>query len=118
MKKANILIIAGFTLFLTTGIASAADLDDLDVTIKMMESNDDVNEMENELHLPDSVHDQDENHNDAHDNDSNDDDREGLESDREDSEDIHDDHEEGVEDSSDGMEDNTESMSEDSTTVM
>lgn len=118
MKKVNVLIITGFALFLMAGIANAADLDDLDVTIRMMESNDDVNEMENELHLPDSAREHAEDHHDAHDNDGHDDhsadredhedDREGFEDDREANEESHDSHEEGVEDSDGGSDEHPE----------
>jgi len=57
MKMIKTSIIAGIALFLTTGIVSAAELDDLDVTVRVVGSGDDVNEVEHELHLPDSASD-------------------------------------------------------------
>jgi hypothetical protein len=55
MNMISTLLIAIFTLFLTTGIAGAADLDDLDVSIHVVGQDDDIHEMGNELKLPDSV---------------------------------------------------------------
>jgi hypothetical protein len=55
MNMTRTLLIAVFALFLTTGIAGAADLDDLDVSIHVVGQDDDINEMGNELKLPDSV---------------------------------------------------------------
>jgi len=55
MNMIRTLLIAVFALLLTTGIASAADLDDLDVSIHVVGQDDDIHEMGNELKLPDSV---------------------------------------------------------------
>ena len=55
MNMIRTLLIAVFVLFLTTGIAGAADLDDLDVSIHVVGQDDDIHEMGNELKLPDSV---------------------------------------------------------------
>jgi hypothetical protein len=114
MKMIKISIIAAFTLFLTTGIAGADELDDLDVTIRVVETDDDVNEVEHELHLPDSAadsareHAEDdghENEGEHHSNDRDDDGREGAE----DHEDGAEDHEEGAEDHEEGSEDHEDS---------
>ncbi|WP_455217144.1 hypothetical protein [Kaarinaea lacus] len=114
MKSVNTLIIAGFALFLTTGIAGAVELDDLEVTVRVVESGDDVNEVEHELHLPDSIHedhdDQGRDEHDGRDDDSHDEDgdREELEDDRDDHEESHDgdleDGHDGEHDSSEGTE--------------
>lgn len=56
MKVLKKTMIAGAVFFISTGISYAADMDDLDVTIRMVESND-VHEMENELTLPESASD-------------------------------------------------------------
>jgi len=111
MKKVNVLIIMGFamgfSLLLMTGTASAADLEDLDVTIRVVEPDADVNEVENELQLPESASDSASEHaeDSADDHDGKDD---MDEVDREDQDEVHEDgmdtHEDGVEDSSDGTE--------------
>lgn len=54
MKLMQTIIIAGLSFFLSTGIGFAADLDDLDLTIRVVET-DDVEEMHNELSLPDAA---------------------------------------------------------------
>lgn len=115
MKNVNTLIISGLALFLITGTVNAADLDDLDVTIRVIESDHEVKEMENELHLPDSAADTAREHAEEnagdHEQDADHDSRDGdaNEADREDREEAHEDrqetHEDGVEDpehSSDG----------------
>jgi hypothetical protein len=56
MKVLQTTMIAGVVLFVSTGMSFAADMDGLDVTIRMVESND-VHEMENELRLPESASD-------------------------------------------------------------
>jgi hypothetical protein len=56
MKALKTTMIAGMVFFVSSGIGYAADMDDLDVTIRMVESND-VHEMENELSLPESASD-------------------------------------------------------------
>lgn len=56
MKVLQTTMIAGVVFFVSTGISFAADMDDLDVTIRMVESSD-VHEMENELSLPESASD-------------------------------------------------------------
>ena len=56
MKVLQTTMIAGVVFFVSTGISFAADMEDLDITIRMVESND-VHEMENELSLPESVSD-------------------------------------------------------------
>jgi hypothetical protein len=56
MKVVQTAMIAGLVFFVSTGMSFAADMDDLDVTIRMVESND-VHEMENELRLPESASD-------------------------------------------------------------
>ena len=86
-------IIASFALFLTTGIAGADELDDLEVTVRVVETDDDANEVEHELHLPDSASDSAREHaeDDGHENEgehhSNDDGREDHEDEKEDHED-------------------------------
>jgi len=52
MKIVQTSIIAGLAFFLSIGISFGADLDDIDFTIRVVES-DDVGEMHNELSLPD-----------------------------------------------------------------
>ncbi|MCF6255219.1 MAG: hypothetical protein L3K25_02775 [Gammaproteobacteria bacterium] len=52
MKIVQTSIIAGLAFFLSVGISFGADLDDIDFTIRVVES-DDVGEMHNELSLPD-----------------------------------------------------------------
>ncbi|WP_455199379.1 hypothetical protein [Kaarinaea lacus] len=120
MKSVNTLIIAGFALFLTTGIAGAVEMDDLEVTVRVVESDDDVNEVEHELHLPDSVHedhdDQGHDENDSRDDDNDhedDGDREELEDDRDDHEDSHDGDIEDGHDAEDDSSEGTESSSSD-----
>jgi len=56
MKIVQTSIIAGLAFFLSVGISFGADLDDIDFTIRVVES-DDVGEMHNELSLPDMVFD-------------------------------------------------------------
>ncbi len=56
MKIVQTGIIAGLAFFLSIGISFGADLDDIDFTIRVVES-DDVGEMHNELSLPDMVFD-------------------------------------------------------------
>ncbi len=51
MKIVQTSIIAGLAFFLSVGISFGADLDDIDFTIRVVES-DDVGEMHNELSLP------------------------------------------------------------------
>jgi len=51
MKTIQTSIIAGLAFFLSAGISFGAELDDLDVTIRMVKS-DDLTEMHNELSLP------------------------------------------------------------------
>ena len=128
MKMIKLLVIASFTLFLMTGIAGADELDDLDVTIRMMESDDDVNEVEHELSLPDSASDSarehaeddgHENEGETHSSDDVNDDQDGHEEDQEDQEDNEDDrdeHEEGAEDHEDDTEDHEDGTSDDDST--
>ncbi|MCF6338654.1 MAG: hypothetical protein L3J84_12030 [Gammaproteobacteria bacterium] len=56
MKIVQTSIIAGLAFFLSIGISFGADLDDIDFTIRVVES-DDVDEMHNELLLPDMAFD-------------------------------------------------------------
>ena len=56
MKLVQTTIIAGLSFFLSTGISFAADMDDIELTIRVVET-DDVEEMHNELSLPDSASD-------------------------------------------------------------
>ncbi len=56
MKIVQTSIIAGLAFFLSIGISFGADLDDIDFTIRVVES-DDVDEMHNELSLPDMAFD-------------------------------------------------------------
>jgi len=56
MKIVRTGIMAGFAFFLSTGISFGVDLDDIDFTIRVVES-DDVGEMHNELSLPDMTFD-------------------------------------------------------------
>ena len=56
MKLVQTTIIAGLTFFLSTGISFAVDMDDIELTIRVVET-DDVEEMHNELSLPDSASD-------------------------------------------------------------
>jgi len=56
MKIVQTSIIAGLAFFLSIGISFGADLDDIDFTIRVVES-DDVGEMHNELSLPDMAFD-------------------------------------------------------------
>ena len=121
MRRVHTLIMSGFALFLITGNVNAADLDDLDVTIRVIESDHELKEMENELHLPDSASETAREHaeandrdHDGHDADHDSRDGEVNEVDREDREEAHEDrqdtHEEGVEDSdhsSDGSSDDS-----------
>ncbi len=51
MKTFKTLLIAGFTLMLSVGGAHAVDLDDLDVTIRVIDS-DDIDDISHELSLP------------------------------------------------------------------
>jgi len=51
MKTLNTLLIAGFALLLSVGVAQAVELDDLDVTIRVIDS-DDVGDIGHELMLP------------------------------------------------------------------
>ena len=71
-------IIAGFILLVTTGIAGAADLDDLDVSIRVVETDDDINEFEHELSLPGHTSNfVSEHHSSGRDEDASDDDNDG-----------------------------------------
>lgn len=54
MKAIQTSVIAGIAFFLSTGISFAAEMDDLDLTIRVVES-DDVSEMHNELSLPEMI---------------------------------------------------------------
>ena len=56
MKLVQTTLIAGLTFFLSTGISFAADMGDLELTIRVVET-DDVQEMHNELSLPESASD-------------------------------------------------------------
>lgn len=56
MKLAQTTIIAGLSFFLSTGISFAADMDDIELTIRVVET-DNVEEMRNELRLPDAASD-------------------------------------------------------------
>ncbi len=122
MKMIKLLIITSFSLFLMTGIAAADDLDDLEVTIRMMESDDDANEVEHELSLPDSASDSAREHaeDDGHENEgehhSNDDANEDHEEDREDHDDDKEDHDDDKEDHDEGTEDHEDGVSEESST--
>ena len=115
-------IIAGFTLFLAAGIAGADELSDLEVTIRVVEHDDDLNEAEHELSLPnltsdsarehaeDDGHDGHDEHDGRDEHDERDEDQEGQEDqedqeDREDREDEKDDHEEGEENHEEGESD-------------
>ncbi|NOX76075.1 MAG: hypothetical protein GXP17_05570 [Gammaproteobacteria bacterium] len=51
MKIFKTLLMTGFTLMLSVGVAHAVDLDDLDVTIRVIDS-DDVDDISHELSLP------------------------------------------------------------------
>ncbi len=90
-------IVAGFALLLTTGIAGAADLDDLDVSIRVVEADDDINEVEHELSLPmhtsNSVR---EHHSSDRDEDASDDDSDGQ--DESEADEATDDHDNDTED--------------------
>ena len=54
MKLVQTTIIAGLSFFLSTGISFAAELDDIELTIRVVET-DNIEEMHNELRLPDAV---------------------------------------------------------------
>jgi hypothetical protein len=56
LKTIQTSIIAGLAFFLSAGISYGAEMDDLDLTIRVVET-DDVNEMHNELSLPDMASD-------------------------------------------------------------
>ena len=56
MKLVQTTIIAGLSFFLSTGISFAADMDDIELTIRVVET-DDIEEMHNELSLPDAASD-------------------------------------------------------------
>lgn len=56
MKLVQTTIFAGLAFFLSAGMSFAAEMDDLDLTIRVIET-DDVKEMHNELHLPDAASD-------------------------------------------------------------
>ncbi len=56
MKIVQTSIIVGLAFFLSAGISFGADLDDIDFTIRIVES-DDVDEIHNELSLPDMIFD-------------------------------------------------------------
>ena len=56
MKLVQTTLIAGLTFFLSAGISFAADMGDLELTIRVVET-DDVQEMHNELSLPGSASD-------------------------------------------------------------
>ena len=56
MKWVQTTIIAGLAFFLSAGISFAAEMDDLDLTIRVIET-DDLKEMHNELRLPDMASD-------------------------------------------------------------
>lgn len=56
MKLVQTIIFAMMAFFLSAGISVGAELDDLDLTIRVIES-DDLQEMQNELSLPASVSD-------------------------------------------------------------
>jgi len=56
MKLVQTSVIAGFAFFLSTGISFGAEMDDLDITIRVVDT-DGVAEMENELTLPETVSD-------------------------------------------------------------
>ncbi len=56
MKTVQTGIVAGLAFFLFVGISFGVDLDDIDFTIRIVES-DDVGEMHNELSLPDMAFD-------------------------------------------------------------
>ncbi len=56
MKIVQTGIIVGLAFFLSIGVSFGADLDDIDFTIRVVES-DDVGEMHNELSLPDMTFD-------------------------------------------------------------
>lgn len=56
MKMVHTSIIATVVFFLSAGMSFGAELDDLDITIRMVES-DDLTEMHNELSLPDAASD-------------------------------------------------------------
>ena len=116
MNKIKTSIIAGFALFLAAGIAGADELDDLEVTIRVVEHDDDLNEAEHELSLPDSAsnsarehaeNDGHDEHNERDEHDERDEDRENQEDqeDQEDREDEKDDHEEGEENHEEGESD-------------
>lgn len=54
MKAIQTGVIAGCAFFLSIGVSFAAEMDDLDLTIRVVES-DDVNAMHNELLLPEMI---------------------------------------------------------------
>jgi hypothetical protein len=108
MKTFQLSLIAGTLLLITGGVAQAADLEDLDITVRVVED-DDAREMRHELRLPAAAreHHEDRDHDrDGHDNnddrdghddgdrDGHDDDRDGYHSDREDHEGDREEHDE------------------------
>jgi len=56
MKLVQTTIIAGLSFFLSTGISFAADMDDIELTIRVVET-ENIEEMHNELSLPDAASD-------------------------------------------------------------
>lgn len=56
MKLVQTTLIAGLSFFLSTGISFAVDMDDIELTIRVVET-DDIEEMHNELSLPDAASD-------------------------------------------------------------
>jgi len=105
MKKMKMMVLAASLLFVVTGAAHAVDMDDLGVTIKMIDS-DDMKGVSNELRLPDAASDVAREHaqnrdgkglsraNEVHDrNESRKDEHDGKDDDKDDSTDKKDDHE-------------------------
>jgi hypothetical protein len=114
MDIVKISIIAGFALFLTVGIAGADELDDMEITIRVVEHDDDINEVEHELSLPDSAshaareHAEDGGHEDEGEHHSNDDGNDGNEEDHPDDEDHPDEEDNPEEEDHPDEEDNPE----------
>jgi hypothetical protein len=124
MKTFKISLIAGAVLLVTGGVVQAADLDDLDVTVRVVED-DDARDMRNELTLPaaasdtarEHAEDRDREHEsddrDSHDeNDGHDDDREDHDENREEHDDDREDHDEDHHDDDRESQDDTGDLDE------
>jgi len=107
VKAIQTSVIAGFVFFLSAGVSFGAEMDDLDLTIRVVES-DDVSEMHNELSLPDMVFDAERDHADAES--SSDVGRDGAarEHELENTMDVRDEHEDEMEDHDEAREDNSD----------